>query len=107
MSANDYVSHVFGPDSWESWDELYRLDAALGRFFGASDFRSRTFPNSQSFDFEGLRGRLLSSSYAPAEGHPRHAPMLAALRRVFDAHAVEGRVSFDYDTELHFGRVSD
>lgn len=39
MSANDYVSHVFGPDSWESWDELYRLDAALGRFFGYLDSR--------------------------------------------------------------------
>ena len=30
MSAHDYVGHVFGPDSWEAWDELRRLDAALG-----------------------------------------------------------------------------
>ncbi|HEX6837784.1 MAG TPA: alkaline phosphatase family protein [Polyangia bacterium] len=39
LSANDYVGHVFGPDSWEAWDELHRLDAALGRFFAALDAR--------------------------------------------------------------------
>src|SRR5262245_60992583 len=39
LSANDYVGHVFGPDSWEAWDELRRLDAALGRFFAALDRR--------------------------------------------------------------------
>lgn len=32
LSAHDYVAHVFGPHSWEAWDELYRLDRALGDF---------------------------------------------------------------------------
>jgi len=39
LSANDYVGHVFGPDSHEAWDELLRLDAALARFFGSLDAR--------------------------------------------------------------------
>ena len=39
LSANDYVGHTFGPDSWEAWDELRRLDASLGRFFGELDAR--------------------------------------------------------------------
>ena len=39
LSANDYVLHAFGPDSWEAWDELVRLDASLGRFFRALDAR--------------------------------------------------------------------
>jgi hypothetical protein len=39
LSANDYVGHVYGPDSWEAWDELERLDAALARFFAALDAR--------------------------------------------------------------------
>jgi arylsulfatase A-like enzyme len=39
LSANDYVGHVFGPDSWEAWDELARLDQALGRFLQALDAR--------------------------------------------------------------------
>jgi arylsulfatase A-like enzyme len=39
LSANDYVGHVFGPDSWEAWDELARLDRALGRFLEGLDAR--------------------------------------------------------------------
>lgn len=33
LSAFDYVGHVHGPDSWESWEVLRDLDAELGRFF--------------------------------------------------------------------------
>ncbi len=39
LSANDYIGHTFGPDSWEAWDELRRLDASLGRFFAQLDQR--------------------------------------------------------------------
>jgi hypothetical protein len=39
LSANDYLGHVYGPDSWEAWDELLRLDGALARFFAALDKR--------------------------------------------------------------------
>ena len=37
LSAHDYVAHVFGPDSWEAWDELRRLDRQLGAFLAALD----------------------------------------------------------------------
>jgi hypothetical protein len=39
LSANDYIGHAYGPDSWEAWDELRQLDATLGRFFAALDVR--------------------------------------------------------------------
>ena len=39
LSANDYIGHTFGPDSWEAWDELRRLDASLARFFTQLDER--------------------------------------------------------------------
>ena len=82
------------------------IDAAvLSTFFEGRPFESRSFPNLQEFDFDGLRGRLLSSSYAPAAGHPRHEPMLLELRRLFGEHQSGGRVRFDYDTELYFGRL--
>jgi hypothetical protein len=32
LSSNDYVGHMFGPDSWEAWDQLRRLDQKLGAF---------------------------------------------------------------------------
>ena len=39
LSGNDYVGHAYGPDSWEAWDELRRLDASLAKFFAALDAR--------------------------------------------------------------------
>lgn len=79
-------------------------DAALRRFFGG-DYDSASFENRQRFDYAGLQGRLLSSSYAPEAGDPRHAPMLAALRELFDAQQQDGAVSFDYDTRVFAGRL--
>lgn len=77
----------------------------LAAFFAPATMHSASFENRQRFDFEGLRGRLLSSSYTPEAGHPNHAPMLAALRELFDAHQEGGKVSFDYDTRLYYGHL--
>jgi hypothetical protein len=74
-------------------------------FFGRDAFGMKSFANGQLFDFDGLRGRLLSSSYSPPKGHPKHEPMLAALRRLFDAHAQNGHVRFDYETHVSYGRL--
>jgi SAM-dependent methyltransferase len=82
------------------------IDAAqLAQFFGSIPFESRTFPSFQDFDYEGLKGRLLSSSYAPAPGQPGHEPMIQELERMFQTHQSHGQVRFEYDTELHFGRL--
>jgi len=60
----------------------------------------------QEFDYAGIEGRLLSSSYAPGPDHPQYAPMLRELRRIFDQHAVGGQATFEYKTRLYFGRLS-
>ena len=78
-------------------------DAALGGFF-IGPYAAHSFPNRQQFDFAGLKGRLLSSSYAPAEGHPLHEPMIAELRRLFDLHHDAGQVCFEYNTQVYIGR---
>jgi SAM-dependent methyltransferase len=80
-------------------------DAAVIREFFRVPPGYRSFPSFQQFDFEGIKGRLLSSSYAPEAGQPGHDPMLAALKRLFDAHQQNGRVAFEYDTHVHFGRL--
>jgi SAM-dependent methyltransferase len=66
-------------------------------------YTTHVFPNSQVFDFEGLKGRLLSSSYTPAPGQPGHELMLQELRRLFDEHQRDGQVSVDYDARLYLG----
>ena len=74
------------------------------RNFFASGFEVKRFKNYQVFDYEGLRGRVLSASYVPLEGQENYESMLAALSRAFDAHNDGGAVTFDYDTEIYYGQ---
>jgi SAM-dependent methyltransferase len=80
-------------------------DAVLADFFAPTGVHAATVENRQSFDYAGLRGRLLSSSYAPQDGHPKYEPMLAALDTIFRAHVTDGRVEFQYLTKLYFGEL--
>jgi SAM-dependent methyltransferase len=77
----------------------------VNQFFDPAPFQEHTFPMRQEFDYAGVEGRLMSSSYAPGPEHPRHTPMLRDLRRIFDEHAVEGRATFEYKTRMYFGRL--
>jgi SAM-dependent methyltransferase len=104
LRAYEELLRRFGTD-YERVDHLRLGPADFDPFFGGP-YESRRFPNEQAFDFPGLRGRLLSSSYTPGPGHPDHEPMLEELRRLFDRHQEDGRVRFEYDTELHLGRLA-
>lgn len=84
----------------------YRDEAALQALFGPGGYRTRRFDYRQGFDLDGLRGRLLSSSYTPAEGDPRRQPMLAALPALFARHQADGAVAFEYDTWVYYGRLT-
>jgi ubiquinone/menaquinone biosynthesis C-methylase UbiE len=79
--------------------------ARFSSFFRDGQYQTVAFPNYQYFDYEGVKGRLLSSSYAPNEQHPNHLPMLERLQQIFEAHQEKGQVVFEYTTELFFGRV--
>ncbi len=82
-----------------------RATDAVNEFFDPAPFQTRVFEMQQEFDYSGVEGRLLSSSYAPGPEHPNHAPMLRELRRIFDVHAIAGRATFDYKTRVYFGRL--
>jgi SAM-dependent methyltransferase len=83
-----------------------RTTEAVSDFFDPAPFHERQFPMCQEFDYAGVEGRLMSSSYAPGPGHPRHTAMLRTLRRIFDDSALRGRVAFEYKTRLYFGRLA-
>jgi SAM-dependent methyltransferase len=80
-------------------------EKVLTQFFGAGGYRMKSFDNVQVFDYEGLKGRVLSSSYMPLEGHPRYEPMLSELQKIFREHQRDGTVKFEYDTETYYGRI--
>ena len=78
----------------------------LTGFFGPRGFSAARFDNHQVLDFDGLKGRLESSSYVPEKGSPGHLPMLESLQVLFDLHNTGGTVSIDYDTVVYYGHLS-
>jgi ubiquinone/menaquinone biosynthesis C-methylase UbiE len=86
--------------------ESYASEQHMRDFFGANSYAMRTLPNYQEFDFEGLAGRLRSSSFIPTPDHPNFAPMMAELKRIFDAYNQDGHVRLEYSTRICFGRLN-
>src|SRR5262249_39442513 len=92
--ANDYskVRH-------ENVDE-----DAIREFFG-NPFSLKTFENVQIFDFDGLKGRVLSASYMPAETDSRYEQMVDELQTLFAKHNENDRIEVFYDTKVFFSRI--
>ncbi len=80
-------------------------DQKIAEFFAPKAMKRTAFPNEQRFDFEGLRGRLLSSSYAPAPGEANYKPMLAALKSLFAKFQERDAIRFIYQTVVYHGRM--
>jgi len=85
--------------------EAYPEARVIQEFFGAGSFSQRSLPNAQVLDWDGLAGRLRSSSYAPQEGHANYAPMMADLEELFRANQQDGSVRMEYATHVYFGRL--
>jgi SAM-dependent methyltransferase len=94
---------TFGTDYEDVRHE--RTTDSVNEFFDPAPFQERVFAMRQQFDYAGLEGRLLSSSYAPGPGHAKHLPMLQELRRIFQKYARDGWVDVDYKTRVYFGRL--
>ena len=77
-------------------------DLQIGDFYQPASYVLKAFPNEQWFDFEGLKGRLLSSSYMPNSG-PGYAPMIRDLQQLFDKYQQGGRVRVGYETKVYSG----
>jgi SAM-dependent methyltransferase len=74
------------------------------KFYGVKNFRLANFRNQQVFDFNGLKGRLLSASYVPAEGK-ENKEILNRLKEIFEKHNKDGNIKFIYNTKVYFGKI--
>lgn len=103
----DYESLLrrFGTDYSRVYESYPRAEQMLA-FFGPNEFTSHSLPNAQQFDFDGLCGRLRSSSYAPAPDHPQFAPLMEELQRIFAAHCQNGVVRMEYRTRIYTGSLN-
>jgi ubiquinone/menaquinone biosynthesis C-methylase UbiE len=95
----------FGTDYKEVNHRRTDKPELIENFFGTPP-RFKNFYNVQQFDFEGLKGRVLSSSYAPEAGQPKHEEMLVELKRLFETRQKNGSVPFEYDTHVYYGHLA-
>ena len=106
-SAREYeqLLRKFGVD----YEQVHRVGSDTVRhiheFFAPARVRTRSFPNRQEFDYEGLEGRVLSASYMPQAGHPSFEPMRQELRRIFDTHQHNGRFLMQYTTNMYYAQL--
>ena len=89
--ANDYtkVRH-------ENVDAL-----RLGDFF-QGEYSSAVFENVQVHDFEGIKGRMFSSSYMPGETDSNAKQLTAELRELFAKQERNGKIEVIYDTRVYY-----
>ena len=104
MAAYQKLVLQHGTDYQEVSRELDHSDIAS--FFAPDSCKIAHFNFQQTFDYQGLKGRLLSSSFVPERNHPNYEPMLRDLRAIFDAHQKDRKVAFAYETEVYYGQLS-
>jgi SAM-dependent methyltransferase len=75
-------------------------------FFGPDAYEMRVLANSQALDLDGLKGRLLSSSYVPGPRDPGSEAVLREAAEIFTSHQREGMVHLEYDTRVYYGRLT-
>lgn len=103
LSAYEELLNKFGTD-YRSVRHENIDDNKLAQFFDKG-YTVKTFPNKQVFDHEGVKGRLLSSSYAPLPGEPGYKPMMIELKEIFDKFSNNGVIEFLYDTNIYINAV--
>ncbi len=106
MEGYEALLRTHGTD----YAEIRGLDPtpeSIERFFGGRRFEMAAVAHHQDLDFEGLRGRLLSSSYVPEEGAPAFDAMMRDLDRLWKAHGAKGSVCFLYDARVWFGVLKE
>ena len=74
-------------------------------FINPKKFQKFSFQNMQTFDFEGLKGRLKSSSYTPTEKQPEYPMLMEDLEKLFKKFQLNGNVQFLYNSEMYFGPI--
>jgi SAM-dependent methyltransferase len=84
---------------------VYSEQARLDEFFAPGEVRTREFENKQVVDWDGMRGRLLSASYAPKAGQAGYEPMIEDFKKLFDAHQTGDRVTIKYRTRIYWGAL--
>lgn len=93
------------------YKKISNIDIDFEQFYGigknSESCLRKVFENYQLLNYPGLKGRLLSTSYAPLDGHPNYNNMIIELKKIFQENNRNGLVMFEYETEVYYGRLYD
>jgi SAM-dependent methyltransferase len=104
LKSYDDLLKMFGTDYNKVNHRNVNLnEEVFDEFFGKGKWKTFSIDNFQEFNFEGLKGRLFSSSYVPAEDHPDSAFMVSVLKKIFARYQENGMVKIEYDTRVYYG----
>ncbi len=80
-------------------------EASMQLFFSPQACTLKIFHNHQDFDFEGLKGRLVSSSYMPSTADAGFDAMIADLQILFARYQHNGTIRINYETKVYAGKL--
>ena len=103
MKGYDQLLKKYCPE-YEGIAQQYINFQQAKDFFGTKEVTHFVCNNFQIFNFEGLKGRLLSSSYTPKEDQVGYQLLLDGLEALFEKHQENNQVQFTYETEMFYGK---
>jgi SAM-dependent methyltransferase len=83
---------------------LYRSPKRSEEFF-QHGYQDVTLLNPQVLDWSLFEARIMSSSYIPRQTDPGFVPFMQEMRKLFDEHSQDGKVAFDLELWLHYGKL--
>lgn len=104
MAEYDAFLCLFSKD-YQEVSQRFMNEKNISELYGDSGYKMARFPNEQMFDWEGLKGRYLSTSYAFNESDVLYQDALDALKLVYAKHEKDGLVKMEYETRVFYGRL--
>lgn len=109
LNSNDFLR------VYENFLSKYGTDYAAVRHDNISEktledffqtgFLHKSFPNNQSLDFAGLKGRMMSASYMPSEQDAVFEPMIKELEHLFAEYEKDSKIDILYTTNIYYTLV--
>jgi len=94
------LCHRFGRD-YDKIRTRHVDPEALAEFFGRVPAMAE-FAHVRQLDFETMAALSSSASYMPAPGSAAYAPLMDALRKLFDANSSDGMIALRYRLRVHY-----
>ncbi|EIQ1514519.1 class I SAM-dependent methyltransferase [Vibrio parahaemolyticus] len=104
QTAYDEILRKYSKD-YDSVNHKNLKDNEVPQFFDSNRMEAYTYSNEQLFDYEGLLGRIRSSSYCPLPGTTEYSRLVKELEVVFNQFSLQGQIKFKYQSHLFIGQI--